>query len=71
LQSNWLPSADWLRSSLVPEAELNVCWISDATSATEHVRNEQFSSLLGHTKIESMVRYLGIQVDGAIARRAP
>jgi hypothetical protein len=28
---------------------------------------EQFSFLLGHTKIESMVRYLGIEVDDALA----
>jgi hypothetical protein len=40
-------------------------WPCDFTAAPETCGRSQL--LLGHTKIESTVRYLGIEVDDALA----
>jgi hypothetical protein len=46
--------------------ECRACyWASSIGSITGNVTNNQL--LLGHTKIESTVRYLGIEVDDALA----
>jgi hypothetical protein len=43
-------------------------WVmSDRPSAPAHGNLRAVQLLLGHTKIESTVRYLGIEVDDALA----
>lgn len=57
--------ADWARSVSVRHALLRRTWATLIYWKTGNLRDVQL--LLGHTKIESTVHYLGIEVDDALA----